>query len=162
MIGNIGDVEVIESSNVKLFGMMIDSSLNFDYHINIICKKVARKLSAILSLNRRKMLMQAFIISQFSYCPLAWMLHSRKANTKINNLHYRTLCIVYRDEISTFEQLLEKDGSLTIHQQNIQCLAITMFKVSPSFMADIFSVNVNLNTENVCEYKIKVYILQQI
>ena len=74
MIGNIGDVQVIESSNVTLLGMMIDSSLNLDNHISIICKKGARKLSAlsqqcaILSLNRRNMLMQAFIISQFSYC----------------------------------------------------------------------------------------------
>ena len=37
--------------------------------------------------------------------------------------------MVYRDRLSTFEELLEKDGSFSIHERNLQKLAIEMYKV---------------------------------
>ena len=159
MIGTIGNSKVIESHIVKLLGIFIDSDLTFNHHINLICKKASTKLNAlsrqcaILPFPKRKMLMQAFFSSRFAYCPLVWMFHSRKLNTKINRLQYRALRIVYRDETSTFQELLDKDGSVTIHHRNLQILATEMFKclngLAPTFMSDIFVVNSNLSTENV-------------
>ena len=73
--------------------------------------------------------MKAFIESQFDYCPLIWIFHSRGTNNKINHLHERWLQIVYKDNINSFEDLLKKDRSFTIHQKNIQSLAIELFKV---------------------------------
>ena len=35
-----------------------------------------------------------FISSQFNYCSLLWMLHSRSTNSKINKIYYRALSIV--------------------------------------------------------------------
>ena len=58
-----------------------------------------------------------------------WMFHSRTAHNKINKLHERALRVVYKDRSSTFEQLLEKDGSFSIHERNLQKLATEMFKV---------------------------------
>ena len=63
--------------------------------------------------------MQAFFHSLFASSPLVWMFHSREINNKINKLHYRALRIAYRDEIYTYEELLKKDGSLTIHHRNL-------------------------------------------
>ena len=59
------------------------------------------------------------------------MFHSRSLNNKINNLHERSLHIVYKDNYSSYVDLLakEKDKSFTIHQKNIQSLAIEQFKV---------------------------------
>ena len=76
-----------------------------------------------------KELMNAFFDSQFTYCPLTWMFHSRKINERINRLHYRVLRITYLDEVSTFEELLCKDGSVTVHHRNLQQLVIEIFKV---------------------------------
>ena len=56
------------------------------------------------------------------------MLHGRKNNYKINRLQERTLKLIYNDHISSFEELLSKYGTFTIHGQNIQNLAIEMFK----------------------------------
>ena len=53
--------------------------------------------------------------SQFKYCPLMWMFCSRKASKKINKLHERALKIIYQDDISNFEELLEKENSFWIH-----------------------------------------------
>ena len=48
---------------------------------------------------------------------------------------------------SKFEELLKKDGSVTVHIRNIQKLAIEMFKVfknlSPPIISDLFEVREN-------------------
>ena len=91
------------------------------------------------------MTMKAFIASEFGYCPLVWMFHSRKLNSRINKLDERVLRMVYQDYTSSFTELLEKDNSTTIHNRNIQLLATQLFKVknglSPPFMNEIFVEN---------------------
>ena len=88
--------------------------------------------------------MKAFITSQFSYCPLIWMLHSRTLNNRINNIHERALRLTYKDNKSSFKQLLEKDHSVTVHQKNLQVLVTEIFKVknnlAPDIMKDVFEL----------------------
>ena len=54
----------------------------------------------------------------------------------------RSLQIVYKENISSFEDLLKRGKSFTIHQMNIQSLAIELFEVkgnlSNSIIYDIF------------------------
>ena len=71
-----------------------------------------------------------FLISQFNYCPVIWMCHSWALNNKINRLDERCLRIIYNNKTSTFEELQEKDNSVSINYKNIQALAIEMFKVA--------------------------------
>ena len=75
--------------------------------------------------------------SQFRYCSLTWMFHSRKSNNIINLLHKRALKMIYNDQISSFQELLDKDNSFTVHHFNIQSLAIEMFKVTDNIAATI-------------------------
>ena len=44
----------------------------------------------------------------------------RQTNNNINKLHEGTLRILYNDTATSFEDLLIKDRSFTIHRQNIQ------------------------------------------
>ena len=135
----------------KLLGMKIDSLFSFNTHVSEICSKVASKLHALsrishfMSFSQRKLILNAFILSQFSYCPLVWMFHSRTLNNRINHLHERALRIAYQDSSSSFEDLLCKDGSFTIHHRNIQRLAIEMYKVyygiSNELMKLVFPIN---------------------
>ena len=74
--------------------------------------------------------MQSFILSQFGYCPLVWMLHCRKLNNRINKIHERALRIVYQDNKLSFDALLKLDGSFTIHERNIQTLGIELYRVA--------------------------------
>ena len=73
--------------------------------------------------------MKAFIMSQFSYCPLVWMCHNRTLNNKTNKLHGRALRLVYDDRHLTFEELLNIDKSVTIHHTHLQVLATELYKV---------------------------------
>ena len=86
--------------------------------------------------------MKTFIQSQFNYSPLVWMFHNRTLNHKINKLHERALRIVYKNDALTFQELLDKDGSVTVHQRNLQRLATEMFKIktgiSPKPMQELF------------------------
>ena len=73
--------------------------------------------------------MNAFFNAHFSYCPLIWMLHSHQNNNKIKQLHERCLRLIHNDKLSFYKELLEKDGSVTIHHKNIQTLGIEIFQI---------------------------------
>ena len=53
----------------------------------------------------------------------------RSLNNKTNRLHERCFHIVHNNKKPNFEELLERDGSVSIHYQIIRFLAIEMFKV---------------------------------
>ena len=83
--------------------------------------------------------------TQLNYCLLIWMCQSRKNNNKISRLHERCLRTIYNDKRSSFNALLEKDGSDLLHERNIRILATEMFKVSknlapPAQMHEIFKL----------------------
>ena len=147
---NLGN-EVIESvDSVHLLGIEIDKGLTFNDDVLNFCKKGNQKLHALarvskyLKQDKLRIIMKTFIESQFNYCPLIWMFHSRTLNNKINRLHERALRIVYRNDALTFKDLLGLDSSVTIHERNLQRLATEMFKVKnqlcPEPIQQLFSV----------------------
>ena len=159
------DKAVIQNStNEKLLGVTIDSKLSFDTHVSNLCKKAGQKLNALsrlapyMNYEHRRNVMKAFIHSQFGYCPIVWMNHSRSLNNRINRIHERALRIVYRDKISSFESLLERDDSVTIHNRNIHAVVTEFYKVknqlSPKLMTDVFEIReVNYDLRNNTDFK---------
>ena len=149
----VGCETIIGQKSVKLLGIKLDNKLDFNDHITNICKKANSKLHALarvsnlMNKDKLRILMKAFIESQFSYCPLVWMFHSRTLNNKINKLHERALRLVYKGDKLTFHQLLNMDNSVSIHHRNLQKLAIEIFKVknnlSPGFMNTLFPLSHN-------------------
>ena len=79
------------------------------------------------------------------------MCHSRELNRKINKLHERALRVVYKDYGLTFEELLERSKSFTIHERNLQKLAIEMYKVKhnlcPKSFQKLFTPTIRGNQE---------------
>ena len=58
-----------------------------------------------MSFEKNKILLKAFIESQFGYYPLTWVSHNREANSRMNNTHERALT-GYNDNISSIEEVL--------------------------------------------------------
>ena len=52
------------------------------------------------------------IKSQFNYCPLVWMFCSRQSNNLINKIHERSLRIGYKDQKTSYQNLLETHNEL--------------------------------------------------
>ena len=83
--------------------------------------------------------------SPFGYCPLI-------------NTHERTLKILYKDNISSLEELLKKDKSFCIDHGNIQLLAIELFKVknnlSNKIICDLSKArNLNYHLRSQTDFK---------
>ena len=92
------------------FILIINSTLNIIL-VNYV-KKVSQKLhalakvSAFMSCRQKKIIMNAFITSQFGHC------HNINIHRQIDRIHERALRIVYMDNNSSFEGLLKKSGSV--------------------------------------------------
>ena len=127
--------------------ILIDNKLTFDPHVEQLCKKATQKLHALkrivqyMSIKQKKLVMNTFIKSQFSYSPLTWMFHSRKSNNHINRIHESVLRTVYNDYMTTFENLLLINNSVSNHHKNFQVLATEIYKmknkIAPEIMNDI-------------------------
>ena len=125
--------EFIESEeSFNLLGVKIENTLSFDGHVTNLLKKSNQKLHASMRISKflredkLKLIIRAFIESQFNYCPLLWMYHSRTLNNKINKFLERALLVVYKNDNLSFQQLLEKDNSIKIHDRNLKKLAVEM------------------------------------
>ena len=156
---NIKDSLISNKKITKLLGVTVANKLSFELHLNLVCRKVSQKLHALsrvskfISKKKLRVMMMAFTLSQFSYCPLVWMCQSRTLDNKINKLHERALRFVYDDRQSTFEKLLNIDKSVTTHQRNLQMLVTELYKVhyglSPERMNNIFKKrDVTYNSRN--------------
>ena len=70
------------------------------------------------------------------------MFHSRALNNKTNSIHERALRITYNDRTSTFEELLNKDNSVSIHHRNLQVLVTQLYQVkcnmAPETLNEVF------------------------
>ena len=71
------------------------------------------------------------------------MSHSRTMNTRINKIHENALRLVYKNETNrSFDDLLKKDKSVSIHHKNLQVLATEIYKgrndLVPEIMIEIF------------------------
>ena len=117
----IGEFDVKNSREEKILSVKIDSKLSFENHVSSLYKTSSQKLHALarvvnfMDLAKRNSFMKVFITSQFNYCLLIWMFHSRQLNNRINKIQERTLRLVYKDKTLTFDYLLKLDNSVTIH-----------------------------------------------
>ena len=128
------EYEIENSKCEKLLGVKLDWQLHFDEHFSDVCKRASEKLNALariapfIRLSKRRMLINAFFYSKFSYCFLIWICPSFTNNIKINRLH--EICLRIISKQSLFSELPEKDGSISIRMRNTQFLVIEMFCVS--------------------------------
>ena len=80
-----------------------------------------------------------------NYCPLIY--HSHENNRKINRLHERCLRAIYNDKQSSCKEILEKVGSVSMHERTIQVLAAEIYKINNGLLTalikDLFPINRN-------------------
>ena len=78
-----GSYNIKNNKCEKLLGIKIYNKLNFDNNIGKVSKKAVQKINALsrvtpyVDLPKRRVLLNVFFLSQFSYCPLVWMFDRR-------------------------------------------------------------------------------------
>ena len=113
-----------------------------------------------MSEEKTRIVMRAFVISQFSYCPLIWKFHERGVKWKINHINERPLRIAYQDFTSSFAELIINDNSLST-KSTVACNRNYRTKVNlnPFFMKELFlerEIHYNLRVMNsICARKLR-------
>ena len=146
------NIKIVCSKTVRLLGIDIDNKLNFNSHIDKICKIVNNKTNALVRIRnfvdeeKAHKIAQAYILSQFNYCSLIWMFCSKTANHKIERAHKRVLRVIIQDFSVPFNELLSHFGSKSIHQRNLYSLMSEVYKsqnyLNPIFIREFFTPKV--------------------
>ena len=119
----------------KIFGWFKKKFIKYS-----LSKKACKKLDALnqvfkyMDISQCKLFGNAFIISQFSYCPLIWILHSRDMEHRINRTHKRTLQLIYPNQHQlTFKELLEKNKTISIATEIYKPLQLIFIRLKKDF-----------------------------
>ena len=143
----IENKKITSEHSVKLLGIEIDNQLNFDNHVSTLCKKAGSQLNAIGRLRKyigfpgKKALIEAFVFSNFNYCPLAWYFTSMASTNKIESIQKIALRLLYNNYTSTYDSLLAKANKPSMELKRYRILALEIFKtlnfLNPTYMQDL-------------------------
>ena len=80
---------------LKLITNSILTNMWKPYAVKLITERRAlTRVTPYMSVKKKKMLMNSFFIAQLNCCTLIWMLHCRRDNNVIRNLHWRCLSLI--------------------------------------------------------------------
>ena len=130
-------------------GICIDENLTFDIHIDNICLKASRRISALqrltglLDVPRRKAIYNSFISSHFDYSPLVCFFTSI---AKMQKIQERALRFVLKDLISDYETVLSKSELDSFRIPSIKIIAVEIYKIlnymGPRYLSHLFSKSI--------------------
>ena len=140
----MNSTEIEENKKVVLLGITTDNLLTFNEHVDNLCRTANYKLHALrrikryLSLEKAKLLCNAFINSQFNYAPLVWMFCRKKQYLKIQKIHHKALKVVYNSN-KNYDELLRDNNEVFKSLNNL----------NPEFMWSYFVFkNITYNIRN--------------
>ena len=97
-----------------------------------------------LNFEEKKTLINSYFYSSFNYCPLVWMFPSAKSLNKVESLLKRILRFLYEDYVSSYEELLQKAGKVTMKVNRLRSLCVEIYKsinnINPTYMNEIFKL----------------------
>ena len=115
-----------------------------------------RRIRKYLSLEKTKLLCNAFINSQFNYAPLVWMFCRKKQYLKIQKIHHKALKVVYNSN-KIYDELLRHNNEVSIHQSHLRALFnIWSFQIFKQSKSRVYVVVHCLQKHNV-QYKKKSF-----
>ena len=130
----------------------------------MLCSTANYKLRALTmirkysTLEKTKLLYNAFINNQFNYASVIWMFYRKKDYLKIEKIQYKALKIIYKSSES-YEELLTRSNEVPVHQKHLRALATEIYKsladINPDFMKPYFKIKeMPYNLRN--EYALKL------
>ena len=76
---------------------ILDVELNFNHHIALLCNKAGRQINAlsrlsnVLNVDTKMLILQSFILSHFMYCCIIWHFCSISDTKKIEKMQLKAL-----------------------------------------------------------------------
>ena len=120
-----------------------------------LCKKVGKifhvltRIFKYMNISQHTLIGNAFIMSQSSYCTLIWMFYSQVMEHRINKIHEMTLTLIDPNQHQlTFQELLEKNKTVSIHQRNLQTLATEICKAKNKISLEVVNLLLEFTNKN--------------
>ena len=132
---SVNGSDIVPESTVKLLGIYIDDELNFNKHVSTVCKKAATqvnafyRLSSMLTYDSKLKVYDAFIMSNFAYCPIVWNSCGTENSKNLENVNKRALRVVFDDRISSYKDLLQKINRPMLFTGSQQLIAVQTYKI---------------------------------
>ena len=145
--------------SVTLLCIEIDFKLKFESHVNNLCVKAGGQLNSLfrfknfMSLDSKKLSVNSFILSNFSYCPLVWHFSNKTSSNKIESIQKRAHKFLNSD--------LNNSSKLhsTMEIKRFRTLAIEIYKtlngLNPTYMRDIFNIPMNRTSKRLTNLESK-------
>ena len=99
--------------SLKLLGVTIDDQLNFNIHINEICKRASQRVGVMMRLkkliptNAKLTLYKSAILPYLTYCHLTWHLCTASNKRKLERMQERELRALFLDKQSSYKAPLD-------------------------------------------------------
>lgn len=166
------DNEIIEFvSEIKYLGVIIDSKLNFEKHVDYICKKASRKVGVLnriknkIKTEQRICLYKSIIAPHFEYCPTIIFLLNETQIARLQKIQNRAMRAVMRvNRRTSIKLMLDTLGWLSVRQRSILLTLQFIHKIklglTPNYLCDILTKNSerhNYNLRNVEQFAIPNY-----
>ena len=146
----INDITLENVESDKLLGVHIDTSLNFNKHVDTVCKSISSKLALLRRIKRylpveyRKLFYNAYILTSLDYCLTIW---GNASKTQIERLHKLQKCaariILDAAPDAPSQPLFTELNWLNIYERLEYNKGILMFKIlhglAPPYLRNLFT-----------------------
>ena len=142
-------IKMLRCENLKIFEVYsYFSPLCMKKLINTFLQEaVVRRISNYIDSDKCKLLVNAYVKSQFIYCPLMWMFYALESSYSLNWVHERALRIIWEDYISSFCDLLTLLNKAYSSEVYINVLMTEVIKhldeLSPGLINELFKLKSN-------------------
>lgn len=146
---SIQNNHITAENEVKILGVIIDTTLQYKKQISEVCKKAGRQINALrrispfLNNNAKLTAFRCFIRSHFNYSPLIWLGNSNTHLNKIEKLQERALRIVYNDYKTDYSFLLKRANVHSMSKMYDLCLLKEVYKSvnneNPTYICEMFT-----------------------
>ena len=132
----IQGTEIDSVDSLRLLDVTVGERMNFNEHINNICKKTGQRVGVVMRLknliptNAKLQLFKSSILPNLTYCYLTWHFCKASDTRRLEQIQERGLRAIFEDTLSTYQELLDRAKLPTLLNRRLSNIAILMFKVN--------------------------------
>ena len=157
---NLNGTHLSNSAEVKLLGVSITNTLCWDTHINNVLKKcnsylyLLSRIKPFLSLDKRKLFFNAYILPHIDYCCTIWGQCSSSSESKLIKFQKRAARLILDKGVDTpSSELFSKLGWMSFPNRVKFQTAVLMYKslngLAPSYLRDKFQNTYDITHKNL-------------
>ncbi len=107
------------------------------------------RLSTMLPVESKLTIFNAFIVSNFLYCPVVWHMCSKFDTKKVEKVQERALCFIYRKFQSDYKSLLNLAEHSSLYMDRLRTIVTEVYKaingMPPDVLQDLFVIKANVH-----------------